>query len=187
MSECEYTRAAHNGPAAWRRCSSSTKVSTITSSPSFSLDCCACFEYNSTSWWTSLKMNFIEFEKRAAWERCALKSSRWLYELCCCGWLPGRCEELALIPTLGEHFFSVYPFFFFYLPLYPLLSKQRWLKGNVFRGEVECKHFRDEVECEHFSEFRIHEKCRFGQNSWKIWIMNCDFEEVLFQTSPDYY
>ena len=109
-------------------------------------------------------MNFIEFEKCAAWERCALKSSRWLYELCCCGWLPGRCEELALIPTLGEHFFSVYPFFLsFYLPLYPLLSKQKWLKGNVFRGEVECKHFRDDVECEHFSEFRIHEKCRFGR------------------------
>ena len=54
--------------------------------------------------WISLnsrnaQLYFIEFEKRAAWERCALKLSRWLYEFCCCGWLPGRCEELALIPT----------------------------------------------------------------------------------------
>ena len=101
----------------------------------------------------------------------------------------GALRGTRTYPNPWRAFLFCLPFlsFFFYLPLYPLLSKQRWLKGNVFRGEVECKHFRDDVECEHFSEFRIHEKCRFWQNSWKIWIMNCDFEEVLFQTSPDYY
>ena len=33
----------------------------------------------------------------------------------CCGWLPGRCEELALIPTLGEHFFFCLPFIPYFL------------------------------------------------------------------------
>ena len=89
-------------------------------------------------------MNFIEFEKCAAWERCALKSSRWLYELCCCGWLPGRCEELALIPTLGEHFFSAYPFFlsFFFTYLFILCfqNKDGW-KGTSFVAKLNANIF----------------------------------------------
>ena len=113
-----------------------------------SFECCACFEHNSTSWWTSLKMNFIEFEivahavnttrlhnelhwkmnfiefeKCAAWERCALKSSRWLYELCCCGWLPGRCEELALIPTR----------------LTPHAHRKDWRKKNIGKKKEKWK------------------------------------------------
>ena len=98
----------------------------------------ACFEHNSTSWWTSLKMNFIEFEKRAAWERCALKLSRWLYEFCCCGWLPGRCEELALIPTLGEHFFFCLPFIHYFLFIALFIAFQnkdvwimKWIRVHI--------------------------------------------------------
>ena len=47
----------------------------------------------------------------------------------CCGWLPGRCEELALIPTLGEHFFFLFTLyslsFFFFLSLYSLPFKTK--------------------------------------------------------------
>ena len=150
-------------------------------------NCYACFEHNSTSWWTSLKNEFRWIRETRSLRTMCVKVITMTLRILLLWLAAGALRGTRTYPNPWRAFLFCLPFLsFFLLTSLSFAFKTKMVERERLSWRSWMQTFSWRRWMWTFQWIQNSWKMPFWQNSWKIWIMNCDFEEVLFQTSPNY-